>query len=196
MGDRTLHLGSRKVDRWTGVHAEHPPSVETDYHPPALPWTQLPCAPAFQATLTTTSDAKGAEHSAVSPGFPTLSRAYVHPAPPPGLTDHTEGLPGELEPPSPAAVPAAAARGPDPHKILHAKHHDGHNFLQGKPQLSHCRDYSSGWGGLAEVVSLGSSPKPGAAPGEGWGGRAPQRCILDWGDPSVTHSSTDLQWLP
>lgn len=50
---------------------------------------------------------------------------------PPGLTNHTERLPGKLEPSPPASVPAAAACGPDPHKVLNAKHHDGHDFLGG-----------------------------------------------------------------
>lgn len=49
----------------------------------------------------------------------------------PGLTDHTERLPGKLEPAPPTSIPAAAASSPNPHKVLNAKHHDGHDFLRG-----------------------------------------------------------------
>lgn len=45
-------------------------------------------------------------------------------------TDYTEGLAGELQPASPSPVAAAAACCPDPHNVLHTKHHDGHDFLQ------------------------------------------------------------------
>lgn len=46
-----------------------------------------------------------------------------------GLTNDTERLAGKFQPSSPAPVPTAAAGCPDPHKILHPKHHDGDNFL-------------------------------------------------------------------
>jgi len=46
-----------------------------------------------------------------------------------GLTDDTERLAGKFQPSSPAPVPTAAAGCPDPHKILHPKHHDGDDFL-------------------------------------------------------------------
>lgn len=48
---------------------------------------------------------------------------------PESLTDDTEGLAGEFEPASPSSVAAAAAGCPDPHKVLHSKHHNGHDFL-------------------------------------------------------------------
>lgn len=50
---------------------------------------------------------------------------------PPGLTNHTERLPGKLEPAPPASIPAAAACSPDPHKVLDTEYHDGHDFLGG-----------------------------------------------------------------
>lgn len=51
---------------------------------------------------------------------------------PPGLTDHTERLPGKLEPAPPASIPAAAACSPDSHKVLNTEYHDGHDFLGGE----------------------------------------------------------------
>lgn len=47
------------------------------------------------------------------------------------LTNDTERLAGKFQASPPAPVAAAAAGGPDPHKVLHPKHHDGDNFLQG-----------------------------------------------------------------
>lgn len=45
------------------------------------------------------------------------------------LTDDTERLAGKFQPSPPAPVAAAAAGSPDPHKVLHPKHHDGDDFL-------------------------------------------------------------------
>ena len=139
---------------------------------------------AFPAGRTTSSEVTWAEHPTVSPGLPAPSRAPVRPASPRGLTDHTKWLPGELEPPLPAAVPAAAACSPDAHEVLHSEHHDGHDLLQGA-QLSHRRAWTAGpWPG-----SAGPSPKPGT--------RAPQTCILDPGGPSVPNSNTEItMWSP
>lgn len=100
---------------------------------PLRPHSPQAWTPRGQAEETSRSS-----QSAVSACLPgqhapsALSRlaACLHP---PGLTYHTEGLPGKLEPPPPAAVPAAAACRPDPHKVLHTEHHDGHDFLQGRP---------------------------------------------------------------
>lgn len=50
---------------------------------------------------------------------------------PPGLTNHTERLPGKLEPAPPASIPATAACSPDPHKVLNTEYHDSHDFLGG-----------------------------------------------------------------
>lgn len=47
-----------------------------------------------------------------------------------GLTYNTEGLACEFQPPSPASVATAAAGRPEPHYILHTKHHNGHDFLR------------------------------------------------------------------
>lgn len=52
------------------------------------------------------------------------------------LTDDTERLAGEFQPAPPAPVAAAAAGGPDPHKIFHPKHHDGDDFLRGNCAIS------------------------------------------------------------
>lgn len=77
----------------------------------------------------------GAQAGAGPPGRTRTPRSFLRPPagapPPPGLTDHTEGLPGELEPAPPAAVATAAARRPDAHEVLHAEHDDGHDLLQG-----------------------------------------------------------------
>lgn len=163
--------GSRRVDRWPEAQAECPAwgrwLVSAQPSPGHSRGAPL-CLSVREATW--------AEHPRVSPGLPAPSRAPVRPAPPRGLTDHTERLSGELETPPPAAVPAAAARGPDAHEVLHSEHHDGHDLLQGA-QMSHRRARAAGaWPG-----SAGSSPKPGT--------RAPQTCILDPGGPSVPNSN-------
>lgn len=53
------------------------------------------------------------------------------------LTYNTEGLASEFQPPSPSSVATAAASSPEPHYILHTKHHDGHNFLRRCGDISH-----------------------------------------------------------
>lgn len=45
------------------------------------------------------------------------------------LTDDTEWFPGKFESSSPSSVPTATACSPDPHHVLHPKHHDGHHLL-------------------------------------------------------------------
>ena len=48
------------------------------------------------------------------------------------LTNHTEGFAGELQPSPPPSVATATASRPDPHDVLHSKHHDGHDFLRSR----------------------------------------------------------------
>lgn len=45
-------------------------------------------------------------------------------------TYDTKGLAGESEASLPSAISAAAASGPDPDEVLHAKHHDHDKLLQ------------------------------------------------------------------
>lgn len=74
---------------------------------------------------------------------------------PPGLTNHTERLPGKLEPAPPASIPAAAARSPDPHKVLNTEYHDGHDFLGGGRDA----DEDQALGGIPLYMTLS---------GQGW----------------------------
>lgn len=74
------------------------------------------------------------------------------------LTDDTEGFPGELQSSSPSSVAAAAACGPDPHHVLHPKHHDGHHLLHSRTQtaVSRCLELQPPKLSLWELEHLSS----------------------------------------
>lgn len=110
----------------------HRPGARRARCPPRPARAPLPPRPRRPPAMTTLSGAKaGASPPGARGHGPGASCSPAGAPPPPGLTDHAERLPGELEPAPPAAVATAAARRPDAHEVLHAEHHDGHDLLQG-----------------------------------------------------------------
>lgn len=81
-----------------------------------------------------------------------------------GLTQHAQGLPGELEPSAPALVPAAAPGRPDPQRELGSEDEDSERFLR----RATCGETPVNGGSVSAALAGGKRLAPPLRPASSW----------------------------